>query len=406
MMYLTLSKRFEFSSSYRYYNPKWSDKKNTEHFGMRCGGFHGYGSNFVTYFIFHGDVDPKTGMIINVTIIKEKINNILNSRYDHKFLNLDTKPFDEIVPTPENMAKQLLAEAVPLFKNEQAMPVACHVVESENNEATAYADGRVERHLWTSFSAARSTRSPHLSDEENEKLFGTASSKSGHGHGYRLRVTLGGEIDPDSGLIVPDNLSHPVIKSIYDLMDHKNLNLDVLELKNIPITTECLSRFIFNKLSDSLPVNRLCLWENPWFFAEYAKNDHCAIGVVDHFQSAHRLHSRQLSDKENIAIYGKCNNPNGHGHRYKIEPTIKGKIDEKSGTLFSLDKFVFGIKTALKQWDFKHLDLDTDDFKNEVSTGENIIKILFPKIEKYIEHEIDRLRLWETFNNRFTLRRL
>ncbi len=404
-MYLTLSKRFEFSSSYRYSNQKWSDNKNTEYFGKRHVGKHGYGSNFVAYFIFHGDVDPKTGMIINVTIIKEKINTILNSRYDHKFLNLDTKPFDEIIPTPENIARQLLSDVIHVFKNEQAIPVACHVSESDNNEATAYSDGRVERHLWISFSAARSTRSPHLAEEENIKLFGTASSKSGHGHGYRMKVTLSGEIDSDSGMIVPDNITHPVIESIYDLFDHKNLNVDIPDLKNIPITTECLSQFIYKKISESLPINRLCLWENQWFFSEYYKNQSCGIGVVNHFHAAHRLHSKQLSDDENIKIYGKCNNPNGHGHRYKVESTIQGKIDEKSGTLFPLDRLINGIKDALHQWDYKHLDLDTDDFTDIVSTSENIIQVLFPRIEKSVGHQLSRLRLWETFNNRFTLRR-
>lgn len=405
-MFLTLSKRFVFSSSYRYYHSKWSDKKNAEFFGQRCGGSHGYGSNFVAFFIFHGNVDPKTGMIINVTIIKEKINSILNSRYDHKYLNLDTKPFDEIVPTPENIAQQLLAEAVPLFRNEQASPVACHVTESEDNEATAYADGRVERHLWTSFSAARSTRSPHLSDEENERLFGAASSKSGHGHGYRLRVTLGGEIDPDSGMLVPENVVHPMVKSIYDQMDHKNLNLDIPELKNIPMTTECLSRFILKKISEFLPVNRLRLWENPWFFAEYDMGENSSIGVVDHFHAAHRLNCDQLTDQENKDIYAKCNNPNGHGHNYKVEAAIQGKIEEKSGTLYPLDRMVNGLKTALQPWDYKHLDFDTKDFVNQVSTSENIIKILFPRIEKSIGCQLNRLRLWETFNNRFTMRKI
>jgi len=206
-------------------------------------------------------------------------------------------------------------------------------------------------------------------------------------------------------MIVPDNDSYSVIKTIYDLMDHKNLNLDVPELQDIPMTTECLSRFIFNKISEYLPVIRLRLWENQWFFAEYDKNENSSIGVVDHFYAAHRLHSDQLTDKENIDIYAKCNNPNGHGHRYKIESTIQGKIDEKSGALFPLDRLIDGIKTALEPWDYKHLDLDTNDFKGKVSTGENIIQILFPKIEKSIDHELFRLRLWETFNNRFTLRR-
>ncbi len=404
-MYLTISKRLEFSASYRYYQPNWPEEKNREVFGKRFLSRYGFGSNFVAYFIFHGPVDVDTGMVLNVADVKKRVNKLLAQRFDHKFLNMDTPPFDRIVPSPENIARQLFIEAETLFQDSTATLVACHLSESPNNEATAYSDGYVERHLWTEFSAARRTWSPHLSEEENTQLFGTASSPSGHGHHYRLRVTLTGDIDTAHGMIVPDNESYPAVIAIHDLFDHKNLSTDIPELHSIPMTTECLSRYLYQRLSKTLPVHRVRLWENPTFFSEYIDGNSFTMGYVSSFRAAHRLHSPKLSDKENKNIYSICNNLHGHGHRYLVETTLEGQIDETSGTLFPLGRLMDGIQQALVPWDYKHLNKDTDDFTDQPSTSENIIHILHPRLENNIGYSVQRLRLWETPNNRFTLRK-
>jgi 6-pyruvoyltetrahydropterin/6-carboxytetrahydropterin synthase len=404
-MYLTISKRFEFSASYRYYRSDWTGSRNRFCFGERVSGPSGFGSNFTAYFVFHGPIDERTGMIINVSEVKQRINELLEQRYDHKFLNADTSIFADILPTPENIARQLLIDATPLFDNKPAQLVACHLSESENNEATAYADGRVERHLWIGFSAARVTRSPHLSDAENLALFGVAANETGHGHYYRLRVTLAGDIDPDFGMIAPDSESWSEMDKIRQLVDHKNLNTAVPGFEGSPITTECLTRFLFDRISSSSPVRRVRLWENPEFFVEYLGKDRFQLGYLTGFHAAHRLHNPQLSDEENIRAYAKCNNPNGHGHRYSVEGTVAGDLDERSGTLYSLERMMAGFEQVLAPWSFKHLDLDTDDFRDRPSTSENIIGVLMSRLTGALDAAVARVRLWETPNNRFTLRR-
>ncbi len=404
-MYLTLSKRFEFSSSCRYYQPAWSEEKNRAVFGKRAEARYGFGSNFTAHFVFHGPVDPANGMIINVTSIKERINGLLKARYDHKFLNADTPPFSEVVPTPENIAQHLFVEARPLFEDERANLVACHLQESPTNEATAYETGHVERHLWTEFSAARRTYSPHLTDKENEQLFGIAAARSGHGHHYRLRISLAGDIDAQHGMIFPDSDSSVFMDSLRAMFDHRNLSTEVPELRDRPMTTECLAQFIFDRAAGHLPAARIRLWENPWFFIDCDSGDRMQMGVVASFRAAHRLHSPRLSDSQNIDIYDKCNNPAGHGHRYTVEATIPGELDERTGRLHPLDKVNEGVKQALDDWDYRHLDEDTDDFKDRPSTGENIIQVLHRRLEDSLNLPVNRLRLWETPNNRFTLRR-
>jgi 6-pyruvoyltetrahydropterin/6-carboxytetrahydropterin synthase len=123
------------------------------------------------------------------------------------------------------------------------------------------------------------------------------------------------------------------------------------------------------------------------------------------FHAAHRLRAATLSDAENAKLYGKCNNPLGHGHGYLTETTISGEYDERSGTLFDFVEFRKAIQESLEPWRDRHLDLETEDFRNAPSTGENIVRALWPKIDNRLNQRLVRLRLWETANNRFTLRR-
>ncbi|MDZ4722319.1 MAG: 6-carboxytetrahydropterin synthase [candidate division Zixibacteria bacterium] len=404
-MYATLSKRFELSLSRQLYQAEWTQQKNSEHYGSHEGSLYGTGLNPIAYFIFHGPVDPKTGMMINISEVKKKINEILDTRYDHKFLNKDTQPFTRVQPTAEHLAIQLLFDVIPLFADSEAKPVACHLSETPDSEVTAYIDGRIERHFWIDFSAARRTFSPNLSDKENQDLFGIASAPSGHGHNYRLRITLSGGIDAESGQIVSHETIDRVMTELRSDLDHKNLNVDLPDLSGMPITTEVIARYLHARLSSELPLDRVRLYEMESFFAEYTNRGEMKLGLRTNFHAAHRLQSKHLSESENALMFGKCNNPNGHGHHYQVETTIAGTLDERSGTLFNFLAFKCNLGQALAGYAYKHLDLESEDFIDRPSTGENIIESLWKRCETSLGNQLERLRLWETPNNRFTLRR-
>jgi 6-pyruvoyltetrahydropterin/6-carboxytetrahydropterin synthase len=404
-MYLTISKRFEISSSARLYRPDRDEAANSSLYGLACRGEHGHGYNYVATFVFHGPVDAKTGMMLNISLIKERIKALLDDRYDHKFLNLDTPPFTSRVPTPENIARQLLEEAAALFGDQPADAVACHFRDSRHSGAIAFSDGRIERLLGFAFSAARRTFSPNLSPEENEALFGQAAAEAGHGHNYSVVVTLESEFDSDSGVIVPYEESHGALAAIHEKLDHKNLNRDVPGLDGQPMTTESLARYILTELRRSLPVGRIRLNERHDFFAEYLGDDRFRLGAVQTFHAAHRLYSPLLSEEENLAAYGKCNNPHGHGHEYRVEATVNGPYNERSGTLYDFAALVGGLGDALAPWDYRRLDLECEEFKGVPTTGENIVGWLWPRLDRALDNRLCRARLWETANNRFTLRR-
>jgi len=117
------------------------------------------------------------------------------------------------------------------------------------------------------------------------------------------------------------------------------------------------------------------------------------------FSAAHRLHDPRLSDEENARLYGPCNNPNGHGHTYRYEVTVRGVVPA-SGMVIDLN-VLRGIMTEeiFSCVDHKHLDLDVDFLAGRISTAENLAiafwERLAPRIEDHGGGRLHRLRVYE-----------
>ena len=397
-MFLTVSKRLEFSASRRLFSPEWNEAQNHAAFGDETSAKYGTGRNFVAWFVFTGSVDPSTGMLMNISEIKRRAGAVIDDRYDHRFLNEDNAAFAVVVPTAENIARQLVNDVAPLFANSGATLTAVHLIESRERSGTAFVDGATEANFDFEFSAARRTTSPQLSEAENTQLFGKAASL--HGHHYRARLTIRGK----------DSLERYAALRTFcvDLqseLDHGNLNDAITVLRDRPMTTENLARYIHDRASAIASLDRVRLHERDDFFAEYGGTRGFLLGMQRPFSAAHRLQSYHISDVENSAMYGKCNNPRGHGHLYIAEATVGGKFDERSGTLFSFAHLNEALHDAITPWENKHLDLETEEFAKVPSTGENIVQTLWPRVNARLDQRLERLRLWETANNRFTLRR-
>jgi 6-pyruvoyltetrahydropterin/6-carboxytetrahydropterin synthase len=127
---------------------------------------------------------------------------------------------------------------------------------------------------------------------------------------------------------------------------------------------------------------------------------------VYEFSSAHRLNSEVLTSEENWDVYDKCNNLNGHGHDYYLEIGITGEINPETGMIISLEEMNQKVKNLLNQLDYKHLNKEVPYFKNIISTGENIIQLLWNELDKsFTKQQLYYLKLWETNNNYFELKR-
>src|ERR1700733_14104758 len=96
-----------------------------------------------------------------------------------------------------------------------------------------------------------------------------------------------------------------------------------------------------------------------------------------HFPASHRLHSPRLSDAENARLYGKCNNPFGHGHDYVLELTVSGDLDQATGLLVPLallDRFA--AEKILRLFAYRNINVDVPQFASLVPTTENMVRVI------------------------------
>ena len=120
------------------------------------------------------------------------------------------------------------------------------------------------------------------------------------------------------------------------------------------------------------------------------------------FAAAHRLHSPQLSEAENLHTYGKCCNPYGHGHNYHVEVTLSGPVDAATGmvaNLAELDAFVD--REVLDAFDHKNLNTEVPAFRAAVPTTENLCVEIFRRLREFPAARLERVRIEETGLNSF-----
>ncbi len=120
-----------------------------------------------------------------------------------------------------------------------------------------------------------------------------------------------------------------------------------------------------------------------------------------HFNAAHRVHNPALSDAENQALFGKCNNPNWHGHNYTLEVSVSGPIDARTGYVIDLGALRDLVeREVVAQADHRNFNVDVPFMQGIIPTSENIVvacwRVLAPVVSP---GRLTRLRLWETENN-------
>ena len=127
-----------------------------------------------------------------------------------------------------------------------------------------------------------------------------------------------------------------------------------------------------------------------------------------HFPASHRLHSPLLSDAENERLYGKCNNPFGHGHDYVLELTVTGELDPATGLLLPvarLDRFV--TEKILRLFAYRNINVDVPQFADLVPTTENIVRVIAELVRQHwakffgdLKAHVSRVSIQETDRNR------
>jgi 6-pyruvoyltetrahydropterin/6-carboxytetrahydropterin synthase len=126
------------------------------------------------------------------------------------------------------------------------------------------------------------------------------------------------------------------------------------------------------------------------------------LGRRYRFAASHRLHSPQLSEEENCRVFGKCNNPHGHGHNYVLEVSLSGDVDPATGMIANLsDLDAFVDRQVLEEFDHKSLNEDVAAFRDQVPTTENLCIEIFRRMKTFPHAKLERIRVEETGNNSF-----
>jgi len=126
------------------------------------------------------------------------------------------------------------------------------------------------------------------------------------------------------------------------------------------------------------------------------------LGRRYRFAASHRLHTPQLSEEENYRVFGKCNNPHGHGHNYVVEVTLSGEVDPATGMIANLaDLDTFVEQQVLEEFDHRSLNEDIAAFREKVPTSENLCIEIFRRLKHFPHAKLERVRIQETGNNSF-----
>ena len=261
------------------------------------------------------------------------------------------------------------------------------------------------------FSSSHFYSDPNLEPEKNLARFGKESRT--HGHNYLLELSLEGNVDAVTGMVINTvELKERIVKLLEEF-DHKHLNLDLPYFKEKLPTPDNIAHTLgdlFTERNQDLTLSRVRLYENEESFANYSPSltlkpvrpDYLSHTQIYRFCAAHRLHSRQLSDEENRRIYGKCNNPNSHGHNYVLYVTLQGPQHGEAGTPENFKKYHQLIQREISdRYDHHYLDQDFEEFREQVSTAENILVIIWNRLFPSLSDSLYKLKLIETRDNYF-----
>ncbi|WMI69752.1 6-carboxytetrahydropterin synthase [Mangrovimonas sp. YM274] len=120
-----------------------------------------------------------------------------------------------------------------------------------------------------------------------------------------------------------------------------------------------------------------------------------------HFNAAHRLYRKDWSDEQNLEVFGKCSNPNYHGHNYELVVSVTGRIDKETGYVIDLRILKNIIREEVEEpFDHKNLNLEVEQFKDLNPTAENIVVVIYNKLKARLDSRLDlEVTLYETQRN-------
>jgi 6-pyruvoyltetrahydropterin/6-carboxytetrahydropterin synthase len=223
---------------------------------------------------------------------------------------------------------------------------------------------------------------------------------------FDLEATVEGRLDSASGMVV--NLAD--MKGVLRREITAGLAGGVLDGRDgrpAAPTPEALARLVWEALGGELagrPLRRIRLVGRPSPVVEHFGENEMDVTRIYEFSASHRLHSPRLADDENERVFGKCNNPAGHGHNYVLEVTVRGEpgADGEVIPAAALDRIV--TERVVDRWDHRNLNVDVPEFQNVNPTAEEIARVAWNRLRADVEAvragvRLRRIKLRETARN-------
>ena len=230
-----------------------------------------------------------------------------------------------------------------------------------------------------------------------------------HGHNYVLTATIAGSIDPETDFLVDFRDLDGLLKEVTGPLDHRRLDVEYAALAGREASAEALAVTLFDELAGRvaarIPRARLAavrLAENDTLWADAGGGTDVEVTRAYGFSAAHRLADASRSDEENRRIYGKCANPQPHGHDYRFEVTVRGPLDPKLSTVTDLGALDAAVdELVVSPFDHRYLNVEVEPFGQVLPTAERIAEriwqLLVPRVPK-----LARVVVYETPRSAFT----
>lgn len=210
-----------------------------------------------------------------------------------------------------------------------------------------------------------------------------------------LQVTLDGAVDPDSNYIeniktIDDVVRSTIVPTLVRLVQDGRYTLIR--------ATQAAAAILHQRWPERFA--RVRLSPSAYFSCELADQEQPMVYLTQRFEfsAAHRLDNPALDEQRNRELFGKCNNPAGHGHNYEFEVTLAGPPDP-AGHMISSDQFAHIVnRQVVDRFDHKHLNVQTSEFASVIPSVENIARVIHELLANQFPSPITlhRVRVWET----------
>lgn len=217
---------------------------------------------------------------------------------------------------------------------------------------------------------------------------------------WLLRAVVEGPIDARTGFLCNIQEIDRVLRdeAAPQLQERTILDADVADA--IPMALPLVFAATARRCPARGVLRRLTVCVSPFLRFCVRDEDPTMVLLTQSFEfsAAHRLYCPEMDESENKRLFGKCGNPNGHGHNYVLEVTVGGQPDERSGRVVDLHQLNRTVRELIiDRFDHKHLNLDCQEFESLNPSVENIARVIWQRLAPAIEaRRLVKVRVWET----------